>query len=97
MRWLRGGQPQLKRELFAMKLYARTGRTLRSASVRLRAVLPISGHRRAALGLASCARPIVYISNQEARNCSRADNPRKEGRLAGDAAPFSQQNGALMR
>jgi hypothetical protein len=44
MRAPQGGQSQLKRELFAMKLYAGTGRTERNASVRFRAALPICGH-----------------------------------------------------
>jgi len=62
MRRLQREQPQLKRELFAMKLYARTGRRLLSASVRLRAALPISEQRAARQNFALPRRPVGYVS-----------------------------------
>jgi hypothetical protein len=70
MRRLQGGQPQLKRELFAMKLYARTGETRRNASVRFRAAHPISEHCAEIREFALRPQEVIYVANPEARNFS---------------------------
>lgn len=81
----------MKRELFAMKLYAGTGRTLRSATVQFRAPLPISEQRRAGPQFAARAQPLVYISSAETRNFNCAVKPRKERALT----PVGERLGAL--
>jgi hypothetical protein len=79
MRALHGEQSQLKRELFAMKLYAWTGGTRRNASVRFRAVHPISEQRVAGQESARQQRSVTHLWVAEARNFSPAFKFAKQG------------------
>src|SRR5580658_108615 len=82
MRAQRGEQSQLKRELFAMPLYARTGRTGRNVSVRFRATHPIFEHRVAGQEFTRQRRSVKHESVPLAPNFSSAIKFAKEGHLA---------------